>query len=205
MKKGTQIGIQLLFLILFVLAGVSQRIQLWMVVFLTGVFGSVFFGRLYCGYVCPINTLIKPITFIKKKLKIKYFKYPKFIELKIIRYLLLGVFIALFIFSLRTGKKLPVLPALVGVGVFLSVLFHEELWHRYLCPYGTILRFSSKRAKRTIKIDPEKCNNCGVCKRVCPAKAVIKGKNKHEIIVNECLVCHECERNCKQKAISYVK
>lgn len=203
MKKGLQITIQILFLTLLVFVVISQKMQLWMGVFLIGVLLSAFFGRLYCGYICPINTLTKPIAYIKKKLNIKHSKYPKFLESRIVRYLFLLVFIGLFLFSIITGKKLPVLLIFIGIGVALSIFFHEELWHRFLCPYGIILSFSSKKAKKTMKIDPVKCNNCGVCQRVCPAKAVTKNEGQHEIIANECLVCLECERNCRQDAISY--
>lgn len=203
MKNGVQIAIQVVFLVLFAFLVVSQRIQLWMGIFLASVILSIFFGRFYCGYICPINTLIKSITYIKKKLKIKNVKYPSFMQSNVTRYIVLIAFIGVFVFSARTGKKLPVLPVLVALGVFLSTIFHEELWHRYLCPYGTILSISSKKARKTMKIDSSKCNNCGVCMRVCPAKAVFKDSTSRRISGNDCLVCHECERNCKQGAISY--
>ncbi|NLC33496.1 MAG: 4Fe-4S binding protein, partial [Clostridiales bacterium] len=48
----------------------------------------------------------------------------------------------------------------------------------------------------------DKCNNCGACMRVCPAKAVEK-LDKHHIVKTDCLVCMDCVTNCRQQAISY--
>jgi polyferredoxin len=104
---------------------------------------------------------------------------------------------------LVSGRKLPVLLALLVVGSALTLFFPEELWHRYLCPYGLILSFPSSKAKHAMTVNSVLCNNCGTCMRVCPAKAVVK-KDKHEITTKDCLVCMECSRSCKQEAIQFI-
>ena len=114
-----------------------------------------------------------------------------------------GIFMAIFVFTLVSGRKLPVLLALLVVGSALTLFFPEELWHRYLCPYGLILSFPSSKAKHAMTVDSDLCNNCGTCMRVCPAKAVVK-KDKHEITTKDCLVCMECSRSCKQEAIHFI-
>ncbi len=119
--------------------------------------------------------------------------------------MVLGLFIAMFVFVMATGKQLPVLPGLLAIGVILTFFFPEELWHRYLCPYGTIFNLVSSKSIFSVNIDEEACTNCGVCKRVCPAAAVKNDDAKYEIEKNACLVCLECERQCKVKAISYEK
>ncbi len=138
----------------------------------------------------------------KKKFRVGSIKTPAFLKNGVLRILLLIAFLGLMVFTLRTGKQLPVLPALVAIAVFLSLFFEEELWHHWLCPYGTILSFPSRAAKRRMVIDAELCTNCGRCKRVCPSGAIVK-EEKHRIIKSECLVCHECERVCTKGAISY--
>lgn len=202
MKKRLQIGIQILFLVLFIVLLVAGKPQLWMGLFLLGVLASFFLGRVYCGWICSINTLMVGVTWIKKKLHIKNRKTPLFLTKPWVRYLALGIFVAVFIFTMRTGKKLPVLPVLFVLGVGLTFFFHEELWHRYLCPYGTIIHVPAKKSAHYVSIDAEKCNNCGACMRVCPSKAVEK-LEKHHIIKADCLVCTDCITNCKQQAITY--
>ena len=203
MKKGIQVAVQIGFLALFIFLIMTDRTQMWMGLFLLGIIGSFIFGRVYCGWVCSINTVLQGVHWIKKKLHIKSRRIPPFLTKPWVRYLALGLFVAAFLVSMTTGKKLPMLPALFVGSVALTFFFHEELWHRYLCPYGTILRFPATKSAHFVRINPEKCNNCGVCKRVCPAKAVEKNARHHEIAKEDCLICMECIRNCRQDAISY--
>lgn len=204
MKYKLQRMIQIALLGFFIFLIIKGRVQLWVGLLLGGIVLSFLFGRFYCGWMCSINTVLAGITWIKKKLKIKSLSIPKFLENNVVRYFLFAVFIGVFAFSIISGKKLPVLPALFGIGILLSLIFPEELWHRYLCPYGTILHNSSKPAKKGMTIIPDKCNNCTACVRVCPAKSVWKSSEKHEISKPDCLVCMNCEKVCKQKAIKYM-
>jgi ferredoxin-type protein NapH len=203
MRKILQILSQLTFLILFVVLFITGRIQFWMGIFAAGVFFSIFIGRLYCGWVCPINTLMRAVSWIKRKLSIKSFKTPMFLKKAWVRYLFLGLFIAMFVFVMVTKRQLPVLPGLLAVGVGLTLFFPEELWHRYLCPYGTIFNIASAKSLFSVSIDEESCTNCGYCKRICPAVAVSDEGTKHKIEKKSCLVCMECIRDCKINAIEY--
>ncbi len=204
-KKTFQRAIQIIFLALFILLIIKGRVELWMGVFLLGIVSSFILGRIYCGWFCSINTALIGVTWIKKKLKIKSIKIPKFFTKSWVRYLGLGLFVLVFMFTMITGKKLPVLPIMFVLGILFTFIFPEELWHRYLCPYGTILHLPAKTSKFSMIVDADKCNNCGVCMRVCPAKAVEKFDDHHQIIKNDCLICMECSRKCKQEAISYKK
>lgn len=202
MNKLLQRTIQVVFLLLFILLLIKGRIQIWMGIYLVSFLASFIFSRFYCGWICPINTLLKPITWAKKKLHIKSVSTPGIFAKTWVRILMLSLFLAALALAVKTGKKLPVLPVLVGFGVVITLLFSEEFFHRYLCPYGFALSLTSRTAKKGMVIDAELCNNCGMCKRVCPSLAVVKD-GKHRIITNDCLVCKECERNCKQEAIKY--
>lgn len=202
MKKTIQRIVQVLFLGLFLFLLIRGKVQVLIGIFLLSLVLSLFFSRFYCGWICPINTLLKPITFLKKKFRVGSIRTPSFLKNGVLRILLLVAFLGLMVFTLRSGKQLPVLPALVAIGVFLSLFFEEELWHRWLCPYGTLLSLPSRAAKKQMVIDAELCTNCGRCKRVCPSGAIVK-EEKHRIIKSECLVCHECERVCTKGAISY--
>ena len=202
MKKALQRTVQVLSLILFIFLLVQGKVQLWMGIFFASVLLSLLFSRFYCGWLCPINTILRPIAYGKKKLKIKSLKTPAFFRNGVVRILMLLGFLAMMVVVFRTGKKLPVLPALVLLGVALSLFFEEELWHHWLCPYGTILSLPARAGRKSMVINPSLCTNCTRCAKVCPSGAIVK-EEKHRIIKNECLVCHECERVCTKGAISY--
>lgn len=201
-NKKIQVTIQVFFLFLFSILVFIGKPQIWMILFIASMILAFLYSRIYCGYICPINTLMKPMNWIKHKLKLKDRKIPALLEKPTTRILILTIFIALFIFSAVSGIKLPVLPAMVLFGAFLTLFFHEELWHRFLCPYGLFLSFPTKKAKHFVLIQSDLCINCTKCARVCPSKAVIKN-DKHEIIKEDCLVCGECIRSCPTNAIQY--
>lgn len=203
LKRAIQRILQIGFLILFILLTKIGKVQLWMGIFLLGILASFLLGRIFCGWACTINTVLKGVTWLKKKLHLKSIKIPNFLMKPWVRFLAIVLFIGLFILTMTAGQKLPVMHVLLIIAVILTFLFPEELWHRFLCPYGTILSLSSSKTRHGMKIDSNSCTNCGVCKAVCPAKAVEKKEGQHEIIKKDCLVCMECSIKCRQKAISY--
>lgn len=203
MKKILQTALQIILLALFLFLIIIGKVQVWVGLLLFGILASVFLGRFYCGWMCPINTVFKGITWTKKKLRINNFKIPKILKNKWIRIIAFGIFAVLFGFIMITKAKLPVLPALFIIGVITTLFFPEELWHRYLCPYGSMLRVSSSKTKHTMVINEDTCNNCGICKTVCPAAAIKKDDGAHTILKSDCLVCMKCETACPQNSISY--
>ncbi|MFZ5591715.1 MAG: NADH-ubiquinone oxidoreductase-F iron-sulfur binding region domain-containing protein, partial [Bacillota bacterium] len=51
-------------------------------------------------------------------------------------------------------------------------------------------------------ISEEKCNGCGRCALVCPARAIVGEKKKaHRIDVEKCIRCGTCMEKCKFMAI----
>jgi len=171
-------------------------------IFVVSIALSFFLGRIYCGWICPINTVLKHISWVKRKLKIPELTIPSLFRRPWLRILFLVLFIATFIFTIKSGRQIPVLPILFGVGIILTLFFPESFWHRWLCPYGTILSLSGSKAKHTVYINQESCNNCGACYRVCPAEAVKKNEY-HSIMPRDCLVCMQCVDGCRQNAITY--
>lgn len=202
MKAAMRHLVQLAFLGLFIALLAMGKIQLWIGVFLFGVLVSFFWSRLYCGWLCPINTVMEGVTFLKKKSRLKSFRIPSWLSEPWIRFMILLLFFLVFVFVMLTGQKLPILPLLFAVGITITLFFPAELWHRFLCPYGTILSLTGMNAPHAMVIDPEKCNNCTACQKACPAGAIEK-KIKHQILKKDCLVCLKCRESCRQDAIRY--
>lgn len=203
MQKTLQRVIQVIFLALFIFLIIQGKVHLWMGLFLLGIIASFVLGRIDCGWLCSINTAMIGVTWLKNKLRIKNMQIPSLLTKPWVRYAMLGIFVLIFVFTMGTGKKLPVLPIFFVIGILLTFLFPEELWHRYLCPYGTLLHIPARASKFHMTIDPVNCNNCGICMNACPANAVQKYENYHQIHKKDCIVCMECSRKCKQKAIGY--
>jgi ferredoxin-type protein NapH len=197
--------IQAAFLLLFLGAMAAGRVQLWMGVFLGGMVGALFFSRFYCGWICPINTLMEMVAWFYQKTGIKRKQVPGWVKSPVVRYGMLAVFAGILIMTLRTGRKLPVLPALLVLGVLVTLVYVPALWHRYLCPYGTLLSLPGRLARKSWNITAEKCTGCGVCQRVCPAEAVVVGGDpkKAAIVTKMCLACTACARAGPTKAIHF--
>jgi polyferredoxin len=198
--------IQIVFLIVFITLVVTGKIQAWMGVFAASLVLTVMFGRFYCGFICPTNTMLSGMEFIYKRTGIKQRKVPDWVKPQWVRYGILALFILTFALTVRTGKKLPVLPVLTAAGVAVSLFFIPSLWHRYLCPYGTLMNIGGSITRHCWKVDEQSCSGCGACLKVCPADAIrINDKEAHaEIQKSSCLECTACAQVCPKDAIKYI-
>lgn len=81
------------------------------------------------------------------RFKIKRKAVPRRIKSPAVRYGVLVLFVAVMVFTLKSGKKFPVLPILTGIDALMPLIFVPALWHRYLCLYGTLMNITGKFAK----------------------------------------------------------
>ena len=80
--------------------------------------------------------------------------------------------------------------------IIVASIFIYRSFCRFLCPLGAIYGFFSKIALLGIKLDQNKCTDCGLCISAC--KMDIKKVGDHE-----CIQCGECIAVCPAKAISW--
>lgn len=202
-KKPLRIIVQLLSLTVFIVLLTTNRLPLWLAIFLVGAILSPLVGRIYCGWICPIYTGTNALTMIKQKLNIKPRRIPKALQAPWIRYVMAGLLIVMFVLGARGPRRFPALLLFLGSGIGLTLFYPEALWHRYLCPYGAILKLTSKRTKNGMLIDEAICQSHHRCKKVCPAEAVETINGQNRIDRSECLVCMKCKMSCPENAIAY--
>ncbi|MBP3434308.1 MAG: 4Fe-4S binding protein, partial [Clostridia bacterium] len=79
--------------------------------------------------------------------------------------------------------------------VVLSIFFFR-FFCRFLCPLGALYGFFCRVAMLGVKLDKNKCTDCGLCVGVC--KMDVKRVGDHE-----CIHCGACISVCPAKAISW--
>jgi len=91
---------------------------------------------------------------------------------------------------------------------FLKVLFNNVLRGPSTDPFPLGETFTPARFRGKVKINPELCMGCGICKHVCTAGAInIKQRadqSGYDITVwhNSCCLCANCRTYCPVKAIT---
>ncbi len=173
-------------------------------------------GRVFCGWVCPVNTLLDLNAALRRWLerRIVHFHLPRFTIPKRLRYLVLLAGLVLSLVAAFNAFAL-ILPYVVlarewhfgvyGVGlgfgvVFLVALMAVELvlaprlWCRSLCPTGLLLGLVGKLRVIGVRKRAEGAcvERCSLCIAVCPV-----GVNPRDGIATEqCMMCNACVTQC---------
>ncbi len=156
---------------------ITQKLT-WIKYVILGIFVVViplFFGLrkqplpAFCKYICPAGTLEGALMLML---------HPDNADL---RSLTGGIFY----------WKLAVLIAMV-----ISCVFIFRAFCRFICPLGAIYSLFSKIALLGVRVDMNKCNNCGACVKTCQMDIKRVGDR-------ECIQCGECIDVCPEKAITF--
>jgi polyferredoxin len=198
--------IRLVFLALFFVLVVTKRFQLWLVLYLAGVILSLFFGRIYCGYICPMNTVMRHVQRFSRSIGLQRRSTPKWMESTKLPYLTLILAVGSMIVGKQVfQKELPILLILFVLSMGVTLFVKSSVWHNGLCPYSILLRIAAKSSKRTHRVQTESCIGCRKCIAVCPAGAIapIEGAKKVQIDQSLCHQCEACSEVCPTNAISF--
>ena len=182
---------------------------------------SLFTGRAFCGWICPLGTLQDMFAAWARRLsgeknkplgKKSQARFPVQIIpqidkwLRYIKYLILGL-----ILIVSTKAIYPPLhdicPAraifsfhwdtpllgIVMVVFVLSSLLNKRFSCKYLCPLGAGLAIFNKVSLIHIDIDKHNCTNCARCENECPVDIPAIPENTQS---TECIRCLECLETC---------
>jgi len=195
---------QLFFLGVFLLLTFNNKGQIWMGVIFASIALAAIFGRYYCGWMCPIHTLIRPTRWLSRKLKMTKKNIPDLVQASYIRWLVMLAFLPALgytIYTITQGKKFPLPVFIIGLGVLTTFFMNEKTWHRYLCPWGILLSATGKFSR--FRLAASGCTTCGACVKNCPTETVTLIKKKAKITSQYCLLCLQCQTACPVQAIRY--
>jgi ferredoxin len=179
---------------------------------------SIVGNKIVCGWACPFGSLQELIYSIPVLRGIKRRK-PPFALTNAIR-VMLFVLTLFFLFGIIGGRKgfviyhhinpfnffnldfesttilVTVIVALVGS------LFVYRPFCRLVCPFGFISWIAERFSITRVRIDKERCTQCGACIRVCPSDAA-KNRVYGKILPADCFSCGRCLSVCPVDAIKY--
>jgi len=175
-------------------------------------------NKLICGWACPFGALQELIYSIPILKKIKRRKLP-FAFTNTIRGGLFAVML-LFLFGIVGGQKgLVIYHYMNPFNLFnlefetLSILLTVILallgsfvayrpFCQFICPFGFISWVAEWFSIVRVRVDKEKCTQCGLCITACPLEAA-KGLVNGSKLPADCFSCARCLNVCPFDAIKY--
>lgn len=199
--------IRIIFLALFLVLVLNGKMMLWLFLFGVSLIAALLFGRIYCGYACPMNTLMIPVEWISKKLKLQTNNAPRWLKNGMLPWLALIVSIVIMMLSKKVFKKnIPLLLIWVGISLIVTLRYKPNVFHNLICPFGALQRVFGKYAFLSRRVDKDTCIGCKLCEKVCPSDAIrVNEDKKAETSSTLCLQCTNCQQVCPKNSISYIK
>lgn len=180
---------------------------------------TVLLGRVYCGWICPMNLIFELGCKTRKildKLGIKtrniaFSRWNKYAMLFVgaVLSMIMGVQIFSFVYPPTIFNREIVhliYFGSVGIGavsllliILLEISISQRAWCRYYCPGGALWSLLGSKRVLRIKRDASACDNCADCNKVCEF-GLYPMKDETGM---ECDNCGKCIANCHSKALGY--
>lgn len=181
---------------------------------------SLLFRKSFCSWLCPVGAACEYLWKLGRFIFRRNLRLPRWIDLSLrsLKYLLLAFFvyavagmsassIAEFLGSpyalvvdVRMLNFFRFLGSTTGFVLLIMVvasLFVQNLWCRYLCPYGAFLGLASLLSPSRIQRNASTCIDCAQCAKSCPAQLPVD--KLIQIRSAECTGCLECVAVCPAK------
>lgn len=173
-------------------------------------------GRVFCSWVCPVNTLLEFTDKIRKYVDLPDKPLDRNTKMYIaVITLVLSFVIGVPIFEIISpiGNTMRSLIFSMGIGLWflLAIILFDLVvsrrgWCRYLCPLGGLYQSIGKFGLFRVKFDHNRCMGCDMCRSVCLSDPDIlePAINRMEMYVSDadCNLCGKCVDNCPVEALT---
>ncbi len=186
--------------------------QLGMPVAIPAIFLSMFvvlsfaFGRIFCGYVCPIGAAQELLYLLPgKKLKVTNKTITTAFRIGfLIAFVILAAGFSIGLLRYLGVKEFfNVDTGVVFFWVFLIIVVISALVYRpfcrLACPYGALLSLAVIKGRFKLRRN-ENCINCKKCGEACPTAEVGWTDFKQE-----CYMCNRCKEVCPVEGMEYTR
>jgi len=204
--KHIRIIIQFIFLGAFLFLVIQGKTFIWLAVFGIALLGTIFFGRFYCGYICPMNTAMKLPVFLAERLHLRTINVPRILRSRWLPWLVFAMSALTMIGSRKVlHKEIPILIILLVFSLLVTLRYEPWVFHNHICPFGALLSIPAKFSLRSFDVEQSKCIGCKKCEKVCDAQAIEVDPSTRKATINKslCHQCHECASVCPVKTIKY--
>lgn len=174
------------------------------------------FGKLFCGFVCPMGFAQDVLHSIRQKTGVQGVSMTEklYERLAVIKWTAVLLFLGMGFAGLDFCNICPAVtlsPAFSGFKttiyisgfVMLFVLvgsFFKARFFCNICPLGLIMGLFSRMSLVRMKKDCTACTECGACYHACPMgiKTIYTERDRANVTDINCLMCGECIRNCPE-------
>lgn len=184
---------------------------------------SLFFGRIFCGWVCPGGAIgeICSLIYNKRKKPVYFVKWIIwFLWIGLYLYLLISLNFNIgkidFFFEIPNGISILNPQAIIIYYFFVTLIlvFSFLITKRGFCHYicwmapfmiiGNKIRFILKIPSLTLKADKSRCISCGICNNNCQMQLDVQSMvAKEKMNHTECILCGVCVDNCPKQVLKY--
>jgi ferredoxin-type protein NapH len=199
-------GIRFLFLGLFFFLLVKGKIMLWLGLYGVSLVAALIFGRIYCGYACPMNTLMVPTEWLSKKLNLQTKHTPKWLSKGYFPWLALIISLVAMIVAKRILQvNIPILPIWLVISILVTLRYKPAVFHNLICPFSAPQRVFGKFARLSKNTAMDSCIGCKICEKSCPSEAIAVAQESKKAIIDPalCHQCNNCADACPENAIHY--
>ncbi len=167
--------------------------MVWLALYVLSLLVAPIFGRVYCGYVCPMNTAMIPAHWLSRKLKWQATHAPKGLKNGILPWIFLLVSMALMLVFKRVlqinFRSFPLW--LVFVGACLPCVTNRRCFTTFCVLSARHKKLFARFSLLKKSVDHAACIGCKRCEVVCPSDAIVVAADDRKAVITPAL-CHQC-------------